>query len=116
MTTDWSRLSMPIGEVMFMQRSTRRLRQDPVPKQDLLLIFQAASKAPSAGNSQPTRFVVLTDPELIRRFGALYREAWWAKRRDGGRNWTKIQDIPADQPMARSAAQLAEEMKDAPCV
>jgi nitroreductase len=112
----YERLAMPIGEAMFTQRSIRRLRRDPIPVEDLQLILEAATKAPSGGNRQPARFLVLTDREIIRQFGALYHEAWWAKRRDEGRPWTKREDIPPGERVSRSAAQLAGEMKHAPCI
>src|SRR5262249_46150634 len=82
---DRARRDMSIGETMFPQRSIRRFLRDPIPIEDLRLILDAAVKAPSGGNRQPARFIVLTDRQLIEKFGALYREAWWAKRRDEGR-------------------------------
>lgn len=112
---DHQRLSMPIGEAMFTQRAIRRMRPDPIAIEDIHLIMDAASKAPNGGNQQIARFLVVTDRERIRQFGALYREAWWAKRWDDHR-WTKIEDIPADNKNYMSAAGLAEAMKDAPCV
>ena len=112
---DHQRLAMPIGEAMFTQRSIRRFRPDPIPTEDLRLILEAAVKAPNGGNRQIGRFLVLTDRAVIRQFGALYREAWWAKRLDE-RGWTKPEDIPPEEKTYRSAAQLAEEMKDAPCI
>ena len=81
---DHDRLSMPLGEAMFTQRSIRRFRPDPIPTADLQLILEAAVKAPNGGNAQPARFVVVTDRAVIREFGGLYREAWWAKRQDQG--------------------------------
>jgi nitroreductase len=113
---DPARLSMPIGEAMFSQRSIRRFRPDPIPMDDLRLIIEAAVKAPSGGNRQPARFLVLTDRDLITRFGALYREAWWAKRRDEGRPWKTRDDIPEEERSPRSAALLADEIKDAPAI
>jgi nitroreductase len=107
---------MPIGEAMFTQRSIRRLRPDPISIEDIRLILEAAAKAPSGGNRQPVRFLVLTDREIIKQFGALYREAWWAKRRDEGRGWTRREEIPPEERTSRSAAQLADEIKDAPCI
>jgi nitroreductase len=111
-----ARLSMPVGEVMFSQRSIRRFRPDPIPMQDLELILEAAGRAPSGGNRQPARFVILTDAGVIREFGALYHEAWWAKRRDEGRPWTRRDEIPAEDRGSTAAARLADELKDAPCV
>jgi nitroreductase len=107
---------MPIGEAMFSQRSIRRFRPDPIPMQDLHLILEAAVKAPSGGNRQPGRFIVLNDPGLIREFGALYREAWWAKRRDEKQPWTRREEIPPEEKGHTSAARLADEIKDAPCI
>jgi nitroreductase len=113
---DPARLKMPIGEAIFTQRSIRRLRPDPVPTRDLELLFEAAARAPSGGNRQPGRFLVLTSPDLITRFGALYREAWWAKRRDEKRPWTRREEIPAEDRGSVAAARLADEIKDAPCI
>jgi nitroreductase len=107
---------MPIGDAMFSQRSIRRFRSDPIPMDDLHLILEAAVKAPSGGNRQPARFVVLTDPQVIREFGALYREAWWAKRRDDKRPWTSREQIPPEDRGSSAAARLADEIKDAPCI
>jgi nitroreductase len=116
MEADVARLTMPLGEALFTQRSIRRLRPDPIPTDDLRLIMEAAVRAPSGGNRQPGRFLVPVDRETIRRFGALYREAWWAKRRDEGHTWTRRADIPPEERVSRSAALPAGEMQDAPCI
>jgi nitroreductase len=84
--------------------------------EDLQLIVEAAVKAPSGGNRQPMRLVLLTDRELIQQFGPLYREAWWAKRRDENRPFSKREDIPDSEPGMQSAARLADEIKDAPAI
>lgn len=114
--TERARLTMPLGEAVFTQRSIRRMRPDPIPIEDVRTIIEAASKAPNGGNTQPARFLVLTDPDVIRQFGALYREAWWAKRRDEGRPWTRREEIPAEERVSRGAARLADEIADAPCI
>ncbi len=115
MTTDPSRLSIPLGEAIFSQRSIRRFKPDSIPVDDLELILEAAVKAPNGGNVQPTRFLVLTDRQRIKEFGALYHEAWWAKRRDF-EGWTKPEDIPAGAKVSQSAMRLANEIGDAPCI
>ena len=112
---DSARLSMPIGEAMFTQRSIRKFRPDPIAAEDLHLLVEAAVRAPNGGNRQIGRFLVLTDRKVIREFGALYREAWWAKRLDE-KGWTKPEDIPPEEKNSLLAAGLAEAMKDAPCV
>src|SRR5438874_6555891 len=116
MTVDPARLDMPLGEVIFSQRSIRRFRPDPISADDLQLILEAAVKAPSGGNRQPTRFLVLNDPQIIKEFGALYREAWWAKRRDEKRPWTSREQIPPEDRGSVAAARLADEIQDAPCI
>jgi nitroreductase len=113
MTTD--RLSKPIGDVIFTQRSVRKFRPDPIPVEDLRLLLEAAVKAPNGANYQVGRFLVLTDRERIREFAKLYHEAWWAKRWDDHK-WTKPEDIPPEEKSYRSAMGLADEIKDVPCI
>ena len=107
---------MPLGEAIFSQRSIRKFRPDPISMDDLRLMLEAAVRAPSGGNRQPARFLVLNDRELIRQFGALYREAWWAKRRDENRPWTRREEIPPEDRGNVAAARLADEIRDAPCI
>jgi nitroreductase len=108
---DYSRLSMPLGEAIFTQRSIRRFTPDPIPIEDLHLIIDAAVRAPNGGNQQVARFLVVNDRATIRDFGTLYHEAWWAKRRDAG--FHRYQDLPRHY---HAAAALADAMKDVPCV
>ncbi|MBI4083373.1 MAG: nitroreductase family protein [Candidatus Lambdaproteobacteria bacterium] len=112
--TSQTRLTMPIGEAMFSQRAIRKLRPDPIPVEDIHTLLDAAVKAPNGGNHQPGRFMVVTDRALLQQFGALYHEAWWAKRRDREK-WSSKADIPPGSQY-QHAAQLADEMKDAPAV
>ncbi len=109
------RLVMPIGEAMFSQRSVRKFRPDPIPAEDIRLILEAAVKAPNGANRQIGRFLVVNDREKIREFGHLYHEAWWAKRRDE-RGWTRPEDIPSEEKSYRAAMELADEIKDVPCI
>ncbi|HEV2054780.1 MAG TPA: nitroreductase family protein [Methylomirabilota bacterium] len=109
------RLKMPLGEAMFTQRSMRKLRPDPIPDEDIRLILEAAVKAPNGGNHQTGRFLVVTDRQKIREFGALYREAWWAKRKDD-HGWTGPQDVPPGEKNYASAMGLADAMKEVPCI
>jgi nitroreductase len=108
---DHSRLSMPLGDAIFTQRSIRRFKPDPIPVDDLRLILEAAVKAPNGGNLQIGRFLLVTDPDIIREFGPLYREAWWAKRRDEG--FSGPDDLP---PRYLPAAGLADAIADVPCI
>lgn len=44
---DHSRLSIPLGEAIFTQRSIRRFKPDSIPLEDIHLILEAASNATS---------------------------------------------------------------------
>src|SRR5436190_23969104 len=104
---DHSRLSMPLGEAIFTQRSIRRFEPDAIPLDDLHLVIEAAVRAPNGGNLQLARFLVVTEPDAISAFGALYHEAWWAKRHDEGFN--DRADLP---PRFEPAARFADEIVD----
>jgi len=110
-SVDYSRLSMSLGEAVFTQRSIRRFKPDPIPLGDVHLILEAASKAPNGGNQQVARFLVVKDRAAVREFGALYHEAWWAKRRDEG--FQQREDLPR---LFHAAAGLADAMADVPCI
>ena len=47
------------------RRSIRKYQDKPVPEELLRQILAAAMSAPSANNSQPWQFVVLSDPEIL---------------------------------------------------
>ena len=57
-------------------RAVRRLKSDPIPDEVLERILQAAAWAPSGGNVQPWRIVVVRDQALRRAVGDLYRPQW----------------------------------------
>ena len=57
-------------------RSMRRLKPDPVPPELIQKILAAGVAAPSGGNMQRWRFIVVTDPEVKRTVGAYYKRAW----------------------------------------
>jgi nitroreductase len=46
------------------RRSIRRFKSDPVKKEHLNFIFEAARWAPSAGNRQSWRFIVVKESEM----------------------------------------------------
>jgi nitroreductase len=74
---------LSVHEALFTTRAMRHLRPDPVPREDLEYLIEAATMAPSAGNLQMWAFVVVTDVEQRRRLAALHREAGRQYIRDG---------------------------------
>jgi len=55
---------MDVIEAIKTRRSIRRYRKEPVPEGMLEQILEAGRWAPSAGNSQPWRFIVIKDEKV----------------------------------------------------
>jgi len=66
---------MDVFQAMTELRSMRRLKPDPVPEELIREVVQYAIHAPSGGNNQNWRFVVVTDAEKRRQIGDHYRAA-----------------------------------------
>jgi nitroreductase len=58
---------MNLFEIIQGRRSVRKYQPDPVPKETLLKLLQAAVWAPSGGNAQTWRFVVITDDKVMKK-------------------------------------------------
>jgi nitroreductase len=52
-------------EIIFARRSMRKFTDETVSPDQLDLLLQAGMSAPSAVNSQPWEFVVITEPDLL---------------------------------------------------
>ena len=63
-------------EIMATTRSMRRLKPDPVPPELIRQILEAGVSAPSGGNMQRWRFLVIRDPKIKQTVGAYYKRAW----------------------------------------
>src|SRR6201993_5499136 len=62
-------------EIMATTRSMRRLKPDPVPAELIRKILEAGVSAPSGGNMQRWRFLVVRDPEIKETVGGLFKRA-----------------------------------------
>ncbi|MDA1258715.1 MAG: nitroreductase family protein [Chloroflexi bacterium] len=109
--TTADRLDISLGEAIFSLRAIRRIKPDPIPEGDIQTILDAARQAPNGANRQPWHFVVLQDANVRRRFGEIYRVAWWAKRNDEG--FFKPEDIPDHYKLAMA---LADNIGDVPVI
>src|SRR2546430_15445342 len=99
------------------KRAVRRLKPDPIPEALLRRIMAAAICAPSGGNRQGWRFVVVRDPGRRARLGELYREGWSELVKLP--YYASAAKEPAGRPVRRvvdSAAHLAEDMGEAPVI
>ena len=66
---------MDINEALYTTRAMRRVRPDPIPEPVQARILDAAIRAPTGGNAQGWRFMLVDDPQLKAQLGPLYRSA-----------------------------------------
>lgn len=57
--------------------SVRKYKDEPVEREKLLQVLEAARYAPSACNYQPWHFIVVTDEELKNRIAETYPRDWF---------------------------------------
>jgi nitroreductase len=67
---------MDLHEAMLCAPTSRRFTDGPVAEDSLLRALDVARFAPSGGNRQGWRVVVVRDPERRAALGALYLEPW----------------------------------------
>ena len=107
-----------VYEAMRTTRAVRRLRPDPIPDDVLHRVLEAATWAPSGGNVQPWRIVVVKDDAKKRALQALYLGPWraYAESHRGG-----LEDAPPavrdrQERMIAAADHLAEHYHEAPAL
>ncbi|MEU6427781.1 nitroreductase family protein [Microbispora sp. NPDC046973] len=66
---------MDLFEALYTTRAMRRVKPDPIPMEVQERILDAAVRAPSAGNTQGWRFLLVDDPGVKSQLGPLYRDA-----------------------------------------
>lgn len=54
-----------IIDILFSRRSIRQFTPEPLDRDTLILLLKAAMSAPTACNSQPWEFIVITEPEML---------------------------------------------------
>ena len=67
---------MDLYEALYTTRAMRRVAPDPVPQDSLRRIVDASIRAPSGGNAQNWRMLLVDDPEVRAGLGPLYRSAY----------------------------------------
>jgi nitroreductase len=105
---------MDVFEAISTTRAMRRLDPDrEVSDADLFKILEAANKGPSGSNSQPVRWVVARDPEIRKRLGAIYHDAWTPVRK----YYTEAgPSTPERDRVLRSADHLGDHMGEASAI
>ncbi|MEZ5550496.1 MAG: nitroreductase family protein [Pseudomonadales bacterium] len=108
----------PLYDAMSTLRAVRRLKPDPLPDPVLGRILQAAAFAPSGGNVQPWRVLVVRDEGLRRGLGDLYRPEW-GRYAAGARQGLEQMTGEAKEKQVRmlaAADHLGEHFGDAPVI
>ena len=54
---------MDVSESIRMRRSIRKFKPDPIPEEKIKLLLESARLAPSGTNTQPWRFIVVSDDD-----------------------------------------------------
>lgn len=67
---------MDLTEALYTTRAMRRVSPTPVPDDVMARILDAAVRAPSGGNSQNWRMMVISDEAVRQQLGPIYRDAY----------------------------------------
>ena len=112
---------MDVYEALYTTRAMRRLRSDPIPAHVQARILDAAIRAPSGGNSQNWRFILVDDQAIKAQLGPLYRDCmaqlWDTAYRERLERARATRDDPASAALLRvqaSAQHLADHFEDVP--
>jgi nitroreductase len=104
---------MELHEAIETTGTCRYFRPDPVPRDVLRRALGAARFAPSGGNRQPVRFVVVTDPAVRKQLAALYLPRWQAYIGGMTRGEVRVDTLPA---MIRNADYFANHLAEVPAL
>ncbi|HUC04383.1 MAG TPA: nitroreductase family protein [Acidimicrobiales bacterium] len=84
---------MDLHEALYTTRAMRRVRPDPIPLEVQARILDAAVRAPSGGNQQNWRFLLVDDPDQKAALAPLYQHAM-------GQLWETVYKAQLDQARA----------------
>jgi nitroreductase len=110
-----------LSEALYTTRAMRRVRPDPIASDVQARILDAAVRAPSGGNMQNWRFMLVDDPAVKAQLGPLYRAAlgmlWETIYKDRIAAAHANPDDPSSDAtlrMQRSAQHLADHFEEVP--
>lgn len=105
-------------DTMSTLRAVRKLRPDPIPGDVIERVLQAACWAPTGGNAQPWRVIVVTSPEVKRSLHDVYEPEW--ERYSVG-FLDRFRGLPADEfakweRIKAAGDHLAAHLSEAPAI
>jgi len=86
------------------RRTIRKFKDTPVPREHILKILDAARFAPTAGNQQPWKFLVIQNRDKL---GQLQKEAvsWYLEE-------YKVKRQPTEEQLSKARSQLEQVLKN----
>ena len=112
---------MDVYEALYTTRAMRRVKTDPIPEQVQKRIMDAAIRAPSGGNAQSWRFMLVDNPTIKGQLGPLYRECMqvmfdthYKPQIEEAREHPETQESITFTKMHKSATYLADHFEDYP--
>jgi len=108
---------MDLYEALYTTRAMRRTSTEPVPREVIAAMLDAAVRAPSGSNAQNWRFLTVTDQPTKERLGPLYRESWEALNTtvySGARERARAAGDDRSLRMLNSSDWLAENFEQIP--
>ncbi|MCW2548243.1 MAG: nitroreductase [Mycobacterium sp.] len=112
---------MDVYEALYTTRAMRRVKTDPIPLDVQAKILDAAIRAPTGGNTQNWRFLLIDDPEKIGALTPIYQSCiaqlwsnYYKDRIDAAAADPEAESSIADSKMIRSAQHLADHFAEIP--
>jgi nitroreductase len=107
-------------EMMSTLRAVRRLKPDPIPDDVLGRVLQAACWAPTGGNMQPWRVIVVRSPARKQALADIYRPEWQKytefSRRRAAKAGAGDETVAAMERTLAAGDHLADHLADAPAL
>src|SRR5581483_11479809 len=112
---------MDVYEALYTTRAMRRVRPDPIPPDAQARILDAAIRAPSGGNTQNWRFMLVDDPAIKADLGPIYRDCMQQLWATIYKERLEVANAAPDEPdnaemlrIQRSAQHLADHFEGYP--
>lgn len=112
---------MDVYEALYTTRAMRRVKPDPIPLDVQKRLLDAAVRAPSGGNAQTWRFMLVDDLAVKQQIGPIYREClgglwgtYYKPRVDAAAANPELPESKAFVQMRTSAQHLADNFETYP--
>lgn len=108
-----------LASVDYILQTTRSVRKRldlsrPVDMDTVLECLEIAQQAPTGGNAQGWKFLIVTDKEKIAKVGAYYKQSFEAYSKRGGTPGPGNREASDQRKVYSSASYLADKMSEVP--